>query len=123
MKSLTKISVVLLFLMQIGLRTPSLAMGTEPDHEWIRYLVKEVEPEYPRLLWNRGIQGRGLYRLIINQKTGEVDEVKVLKSPAYAILNEYAAKAFLQWKFKPGTVREAVIPFEWYVHGFARNVH
>ena len=66
---------------------------------------------------------REVYRLIINQTTGLVDEVKVVKSPPYAILNEYAAKAYFQWKFQPGTVREAVIPFEWRVHGISHTLH
>ncbi len=67
--------------------------------------------------------GRGIFLLKVNQRTADVDEVKVLKSTGYRILNELAAKAFLQWKFQPGSPKEVRVPYEFYVHGFSRVLH
>jgi hypothetical protein len=33
-----------------------------------------------------------------------LEEVKVPKSTGHVLLNEFAAKAFFQWKFQPGGV-------------------
>jgi hypothetical protein len=48
----------------------------------------------------------------LNLKTGEVDEVKVLKTAGNKFLNEISAKSFLQWRFAPGITSEAVVPVE-----------
>lgn len=85
--------------------------------------IKYVDPEYPPLLYRHGVGGKGVFLLKINQKTGDVDEVKVLKSAGYTILNELAAKAFLQWKFQPGSAKELKVQYEFYVHGFSRVLH
>jgi TonB family protein len=115
MNSLTKLTIGLALLADLLLAGSSLS--TELDWSWTRYVIKKVEPEYPRVLFSRGVKGSGVYRITINLKTGEVEEVKVLKSAKYSILNEYAAKALLQWRFRPGTVREATIPFDWEISG------
>jgi len=85
--------------------------------------IKYVEPEYPVILRRHGVGGKGIFRLTINQRTGLVDEVKVLKSTGVVLLNEVAAKAMLQWQFQPGSVKELVVPFEFEVHGFSRILH
>jgi TonB family protein len=86
-------------------------------------LVKWVDPEYPAALRHRGISGRGVFLLKIDSKTGEVVEVKVIKSTGYTVLNELAAKGFLQCRFQPGGRTEIKIPYEFWAHGFARQVH
>jgi TonB family protein len=59
----------------------------------------------------------------IDPRTGDVTEVKVLKSAGYTILNELAAKAFLQCKFKPGGRTEIKTSWEFYHHGYSRLLH
>jgi TonB family protein len=81
------------------------------------------DPDYPPKLVNRGIGGHGVFRININPKTGGVSEVKVLRSTGYQILNELAAKAFLQWRFKPGTIDHYEISYEFHVLGGARELH
>jgi TonB family protein len=85
-------------------------------------LVKYVYPEYPRSAANYGLSGKGRFLLKVSPKTGEVDEVKVLKSTGHVFLNELA-KAFLQWRFQPGAVTQVEVPVEFYAHGFSRDLH
>jgi TonB family protein len=81
------------------------------------------QPDYPRVLAERGVRGWGKYRLIINPKTGTVTELKVLKHARFAVLDELAAKAFLQWRFRPGTITETRFDFEFSATGYGRHVH
>jgi TonB family protein len=91
--------------------------GTPPG------LIKRVEPEYPPGVVLHMAEGKGLFRLTINPRSGEVDEVKIVKSCGYKILNELAAKALLQWRFQPGTRGPVEVPVEFYVHGGNRTLH
>jgi TonB family protein len=91
--------------------------GTPPG------LIKKVEPEYPPGYVVHGAEGKGRFRLTINPKSGEVDEVKIVKSCGYKDLNELAAKALLQWRFQPGTRGPVEVPVEFYVHGGNRVLH
>ena len=86
-------------------------------------LVKYVYPEYPASAATYALSGKGRFLLKVNPKTGEVDEVKVLNSTGHVFLNDLAAKAFLQWKFQPGSVTQVQVPVEFYAHGFSRDLH
>src|SRR6516162_8429810 len=114
--AVTVASLALLF-SELWLASPCQAIITNrpnwPD------LVKWVDPEYPPALWRSGITGRGSFRLKIDPKTGEVIEVKVLQSTGHTILNELAAKAFLQCKFRPGGRTQAVVWWEFFRHGYS----
>lgn len=111
------LSVALLSSELSSLAAPVYSRPTWPD------LVKWVDPEYPPALWRSNITGSGRFLLKIDPKTGEVAEVKVLKSTGYTILNELAAKAFLQCRFKPGGRTEATVTWNFNRRGFARNLH
>jgi TonB family protein len=56
-------------------------------------------------------------------KNGDVEEVKVLKSTGHVLLNEFAAKAFFQRKFRPAGVTQVQVPVDFYARGFSRNLH
>lgn len=86
-------------------------------------IVKFVSPEYPSKLATTGVSGNGLFLVKVNPKTGQVDEVKVLRSCGYSLLNELAAKALLQWTFQPGSAAQLKVPVEFRTHGFSRDVH
>ena len=63
-------------------------------------------PDYPLEARNRFTLGaQGVYRLKINQKTGIVDEVGVMKRASWAKLNAVMVFELLKWKFKPGTIK------------------
>jgi TonB family protein len=121
-----KVAVISLIALQAGLSSTfaqrrgleaQVKTGTPPG------LIKRVEPEYPPDVVLRHVGGNGLFRLTINPRTGEVDEVKVVKSCGYKILNELAAKALLQWRFQPGTSGLVEVPVDFYVHGGGIILH
>ena len=121
-----KVAVISLIALQAGLLSThaqrrgleaQVQTGTPPG------LIKKVEPEYPPGFVVHLAEGRGRFRLTINPKSGEVDEVKIVKSCGYKELNELAAKALLQWRFQPGTHSPVEVPVEFYVHGANRILH
>jgi hypothetical protein len=42
----------------------------------------------------------------------------VLKTTGHVLLNELAAKAFFQWRFRPGGPTQVQVSCEFYAHGF-----
>ena len=121
-----KIAVVSLIALQVGALfthaqrhgvDPFVTTGTPPG------LIKKVEPAYPMGFVIHGAKGRGVYRLTINPKSGLVDELKIVKSTGYRELNELAAKALLQWRFKPGTASPVEVPVEFCIQGGNRILH
>jgi TonB family protein len=121
-----KVAVITLIALQAGLSSTyaqrrgleaQVQTGTPPG------LIKKVEPEYPPGVVLHMAEGRGVFRLTINPRSGEVDEVKIVKSCGYRTLNELAAKALLQWRFQPGTRGPVEVPVEFYVHGGNRTLH
>src|SRR6266446_9127753 len=86
-------------------------------------LIKKIEPEYPIGFVTHGAKGRGRFRLTINAKSGLVDEVKIVQSTGYPDLNKLAAKALLQWQFKPGTASPVEVPVEFDIRGGNRILH
>jgi len=60
---------------------------------------------------NSGTQG--VYRLTIDQKTGTVTEVGILLRSGYQKRDATAVLTFMQWKFKPGTLKQLDVPVRW----------
>jgi TonB family protein len=121
-----KVAAISLIALQAGLSSTQaqrrgleaqVQTGTPPG------LIKKAEPEYPPDVVMRHADGGGLFRLTINPRSGEVDEVKIVKSCGYKILNELAAKALLQWRFQPGSRGPVEVPVDFYVHGGSRRLH
>ena len=121
-----KVAAISLIALQAGLSSThaqrrgleaQVQTGTPPG------LIKKVEPEYPPGYVVHGAEGKGRFRLTINPKSGEVDEVKIVKSCGYKDLNELAAKALLQWQFKPGTPSPVEVPVEFDIRGGNRILH
>ena len=69
-----------------------------------------------------GAKGRGKFRLKLD-KSGQVDEVKILQSTGYQDLNKLAVKALLQWQFRPGTASPVEVPVEFEIQGGNRILH
>ena len=81
------------------------------------------DPEYPMKSQHLGYQGQGIYRLVINKKTGMADEIKVLRTTGHRELDASAVMTLLNWKFAPGTIdhRDVLIVFQ--LTGWARGLH
>jgi TonB family protein len=85
--------------------------------------VTAPDPEYPMKAKSLGYQGQGIYRLMVNTKTGIADEVKVLKSTGYRELDASAVMTFFKWRFKPGSVDHRDVLVIFHVTGWTRGLH
>jgi TonB family protein len=85
--------------------------------------IAAPDPEYPMKSQHLGYQGQGIYRLVVNQKAGVVDEVKVMKTTGHRELDANAVMTFFNWKFKPGATdhRDVLVIFQ--LTGWARGLH
>ena len=72
------------------------------------------EPDFPAMRYsNNRMMGTGVYRLVINQRSGAVDAVRVLRNIGYPRVDAAAIWALLQWKFRPGAIKQMDLPV-WY---------
>jgi TonB family protein len=56
--------------------------------------------------------GRGVYRLVIDPKTGTTTEVLVLKTSGDKRVDAVAVRTFSKWKFRPGRLTQIDIPIK-----------
>jgi TonB family protein len=91
--------------------------------EYKKDALAAPDPEYPMKSQHLGYQGQGIYRLVINKKTGVADEIKVLKTTGHRELDASAVLTLLNWKFRPGTIdhRDVLVVFQ--MTGWARGLH
>jgi len=86
--------------------------------------ISAPNPEYPMKSKNLGYQGQGIYRLVVNQKTGNVDEVKVMKTTGHRELDASAVLTFINnWKFKPGILNHRDVLVIFHLTGWTRGLH
>jgi protein TonB len=72
-------------------------------------VIKQVSPDYPREAQSKHETGSGLLILHIDRARGLVTSVTVAKSTGHKILDDAGVRAFSQWRFKPGAVKDALI--------------
>jgi len=87
-----------------------------------RVCIYHPEPNWWGLARQR-MRGRVVCRLIIDPKTGDVTEVKVLRKSTHALLNAEIVLTAFKWKFRPGTITQTTVTFELEVKGFFREIH
>lgn len=102
-----------------------LAHATEMviiDGKYKQGTTSAPDPEYPIHAQHIGATGQGIYRLVINTKTGGVDEVKVFKSTGARELDATAVMTLFKWKFQPGIDhRDVLVKFN--LTGWSRGLH
>jgi len=64
---------------------------------------KNPPPEYPRTAKRRGYQGTVLLEVLVN-RDGKVEDLRVLKSSGYDILDRSALNSVKNWLFEPGSI-------------------
>jgi TonB family protein len=80
-----------------------------PDAEE-KLILEKPTPEYPIDARRNRMEGTGVFKLLINQKTGAVSSVRILKSTGYRILDEAAVRGLKNWRFRPPTGQGALVP-------------
>lgn len=122
MKHFAKICLALLLLEQLWLVSPAWALEEViVASKYKQDTTLAPDPTYPILARNRRHRGQGVYRLIINDKTGIVDQVQVMKPTGSKELDAEAVMTLFKWTFRPGIKqREVAIVFE---TGRGNNLH
>lgn len=115
-------STLTLFVIQL-FTLPFSHAATQQDADWERYVVASPAVVYPEVVKRTGMQGLGVYLLVIDRKDGSVTEVKVLKSTGYKRLDAIYVMNFFQWRFQPGTIAWARVPRGVHVTGRANIYH
>jgi len=64
---------------------------------------KNPRPEYPRMAKRRGYQGTVLLEVLVN-KAGKVNDLRILQSSGYRILDRSALQSVKTWLFEPGSI-------------------
>ena len=121
MKTLLKIGSLLVMLAVVGSILATDIVRIPPQYK--KNALSAPDPEYPMKSQHLGYQGQGIYRLVINKKTGMADEIKVLKTTGHRELDASCVMTLLNWKFPPGTIdhRDVLVVFE--LTGWTRGLH
>jgi hypothetical protein len=109
------------FAMPVGIGYAIDAKGVRhPNALCLRDAVFAPHPQYPdrplrsslgdSAAWTRYPQGNGLYRLDIDQRTGHVSRITIIKSTGSAVLDTASTDTFKVWVFRPGKWKEVTIP-------------
>ena len=115
---------ILLTLLFLAVLTPCLATDVvRIPPQYKKDTLAAPDPEYPIKSQHLGYQGQGIYRLVINKKTGMADEVKVLRTTGHRELDASAVLTFMNWKFPPGTVDHRDVLVVFHLTGWVRGLH
>lgn len=77
---------------------------------WFQDRVKAFAPDYPYRDRAQRNEGRGIFRMSLDLKTGAVTRVTVVKSTGFATLDRATMEAFRRWRWKPGKWKEIEMP-------------
>src|SRR5713101_213209 len=102
MKTPLRILLTLLFLQLALLKSACATDVVRIDAKYKQDSIAAPDPDYPIKAQHLGYQGQGIYRLVVNDKTGVADEVKVLRTTGHRELDASAVMTLFQWKFRPG---------------------
>ena len=61
------------------------------------------------------ISGSGIFRLLLDKETGKVNQVVVVQSTGYKILDEAAVRGLSKWRAKPHTLASVEVPFSFHL--------
>ena len=68
------------------------------------------KPQYPEAARLRRQEGKGVFVLNVNAKTGQVTSIKIEKRTGYQLLDVTALKTLVNWRFKPYSVTKVRVP-------------
>ncbi len=74
---------------------------------WMEDVIKRVVPEYHHTAGT----GSGVFRVLLDSKTGAVTKVIVVRSTGLSLLDNSARESLIQWRWRPGKWRMVDIPF------------
>jgi len=83
-----------------------------PAHHvpWDNDRVQAFAPEYPSADRSLHHQGKGLFRLTLDSKTGSVGKITLIKSTGFTTLDSAAIASLRHWRWKPARWKEIYVP-------------
>ena len=84
---------------------------------WEADVVRAVQPKYPKEARWRRLRGSGVFRLFLDEKTGRVVRVEIIRSAGSRILDDSASDALRQWQLKPGKWKQIDVPVTFILSG------
>lgn len=94
------IATVLILIGELGAAEPRSAEDLIKDLAVAKYVVYAPTPRYPQEAWDRHWTGEGIFRLHIDPTSGQVKEIKILKSTGHRLLDIRLLQALVQWRFR-----------------------
>jgi TonB family protein len=95
------------------MRTADVPTQLSPllPRDWFyKSIVSKPQPDYSMEARRLRLEGQGHFKLSINDQTGLVDSVRTMKSTGHKLLDEAAIKALRNWRFKPRTLHQVIVP-------------
>ena len=83
---------------------------------WLNERIQSFAPDYPYADRAQRREGTGLFRLILDLKTGYVTKIVTLKSTGFTTLDRCAVTSFQRWRWRPGKWKEIDIPIKFTMH-------
>lgn len=83
---------------------------------WLNERIQAFAPDYPFADQIQRREGTGLFRLVLDFKTGYVTKVVMLKSTGFVTLDRCAVKALQRWRWRPAMWREIEMPIKFTLH-------
>ena len=77
--------------------------------------IVKPQPEYPMDARRQRLEGKGIYELTVDEKTGIVRAVEVRQSTGHKVLDDAAVRALRNWRFKPHTTEDIEIPIDFHM--------
>jgi protein TonB len=74
------------------------------------FAINAPRPEYPYEARRQKITGDGVVAMTVDQASGQVSDVSIVKSTGSPFLDNAALAGFRRWRFKPGTVSTVRCP-------------
>jgi TonB family protein len=86
------------------------------DAERKAMFIRRTKPEYPYEALRRREEGRGLFRLHVDER-GKVTAVTIRKSTGNQVLDSEGIRTFKTWRARPGERREVDVPLNFVLSG------
>jgi TonB family protein len=88
-----------------------------PPHWKNKIIIEKPTPEYPIVARQLRIEGSGFFVLHINQETGTVESVAVMRSTGHTVLDQAAVGGLKRWRIKARTMGRIGIPVRFVLTG------
>ena len=83
---------------------------------WLNDKIQAFAPDYPYADRVQQREGTGLFRLILDPRTGNVTKIVMLKSTGFTTLDRCATTSLQRWRWRPGKWKEIDMPIKFTMH-------